>query len=143
MAVAGLADSAYLTAVHYSSAPLACAQTAVVNCDLVTRSSFGLVPGTAVPVSAAGLLWFGISLGLSLRDRPPGAVRDRLQLAWSLAGVAVVLYLVWAELRLAHLCEWCTLAHVLVATTAMVAVGRLSTRSPSAPPAPGEGARPA
>lgn len=143
VAAAGLLDSAYLTANHYSTAPLACAQNAVVDCDLVTRSSYGFVPGTAIPVSALGILWFAVSLGLSLRERSRATAADRLLFAWAVAGLLVVFYLVWAELRLHRLCEYCTLAHALVVATALVAAGRLAaTTSPSGSPGRGAGAPP-
>ncbi len=127
--MAGLAVSFYLTAAHYSNAPLACAQTAVVNCDLVTRSAYGLVPGTAIPVSAAGIVWFAVSLALALSvEQSPPRVAV-LYVVWSLCGLATVFYLVYAELRLGHLCEWCTIAHALVVLTLLLSVARLSESS--------------
>lgn len=126
-ALVGLAVSVYLTVAHYAQAPLACVQGGVVNCDLVTKSSYGIVPGTAIPVSAAGILWFGVSLGLAL----VGASWARAAApAWAAAATLVVLYLVYAELRLGRICEWCTLVHLLVALWLLVAVGRLVQPQP-------------
>ncbi len=122
-ALIGLADSLYLTAAHYSSSSLACVQSGVVNCDLVTRSSYGLLPGTEIPTSAAGLLWFAVLLLLALAVDGNRMVGPAL-LIWCLGGTAVVLYLVYAELRLGHLCEWCTLVHALVVIALLVAVAR-------------------
>jgi uncharacterized membrane protein len=128
-AVAGLGDSLYLTFVHYSSTPLACVQAAIVNCDLVTRSSYSVIPGTSVPVSMAGLIWFAASLGLGAASRIPRVAPSALfaHFAWGLAGLMVVLYLVYAELRLGVLCEWCTAAHILVVVSLLVATARLAS----------------
>jgi uncharacterized membrane protein len=116
LAAAGLADSVYLTIVHYSNAPLACVNTGVVNCDLVTRSSYGVVPGTAIPVSLSGIVWFAAVLALALAaTRLPPLRAAGLLMAVSAVGALVVLYLVYVELiRLHHICEWCTVAHVAV-----------------------------
>lgn len=129
-AVLGLADSVYLTVSHYSASPLACVNSGIVNCELVTRSSYGLVPGTSLPVSLAGVLWFAISLVLSLiPGRGPGpGLLPALHALWALGGTVVVLYLVYAELRLGRICEWCTLSHVLVVLSLLVSVARLSPR---------------
>jgi uncharacterized membrane protein len=122
--VAGLADSLYLTIAHYTETPLACSNTGVVNCDLVTRSSYGLVPGTQIPVSLGGVLWFAVSLALALA--PPMRALAAAHVVWALGGLATVFYLVFAEARLGHLCEWCTLAHALVVLSLLIAVGRLA-----------------
>lgn len=116
LAGAGLADSLYLTAVHYSGGPLACASSGILNCDLVTRSSYGTVPGTSIPVSLGGVVWFAVVLVLALAaGRVPYRPVSLALVAWSAAGLIVVLYLVYAELvRLHHICEWCTVVHVAV-----------------------------
>lgn len=128
-AVAGIIDSVYLTFTHYSGAPLACVQSAIVNCDLVTRSTYSMIPGTTIPVSAAGLLWFAVSLGLAVasyfRRWSRGAIFAHF--AWGLAGLVAVLYLVYAELRLGALCEWCTAAHVLVVVSLLIATARITS----------------
>ena len=128
MAVAGLADSVYLTVVHYSGGALACATSGVVNCDLVTRSSYGYVFGTSVPVAVLGLAWFLVALvlgSLLLFASARALLLWGALLAWSLAGLAPVLYRVWAEVvPLHHLCEYCTVAHVLVVATLVVALAR-------------------
>jgi uncharacterized membrane protein len=127
MAAAGLADSVYLTAVHYSGGALACASSGVVNCDLVTRSSYGYVPSTSLPVAVLGLAWFFVALclGAALLFSARSVVLWAALLVWSAAGIAPVLYLVWAELvPLHHLCEYCTVAHVLVLATLVLALAR-------------------
>lgn len=124
LALVGLADSLYLTVAHYSDAALACANNGVVNCDLVTRSSYGLVPGTAIPVSLAGVVWFGAALGLVVwLDRRRSVAGALALVAWSVAGVGVAVYLVYVELvRLHHICEWCTVAHFAAAAILLLAI---------------------
>lgn len=135
-ALAGFADSVYLTLAHYSSAPLACVNAGAVNCDLVTRSSYGLVPGTSLPVSAAGIAWFLVSLVLAL---VAGRRAAMALLGWAGIGALVVLYLVYAEMRLGHICEWCTLVHALVLLTLLLSVARVS--APAGAGAPPAGSR--
>lgn len=123
----GLVDSLYLTLVHYSGGALACASGAVVNCDLVTRSSYGYVPGTTLPVSLAGLVWFAFTglLGAAAATRPRNLRLWTALLVWAVLGMGPVLYLVWAEIvPLGHLCEYCTVAHALTLVALLVALRR-------------------
>lgn len=115
--VAGIAISAYLTAVHYAAAPLACSASGAVDCARVVGSAYGTIGGSGLPTSAAGIVWFAVSGALAvLRLRRPSlTAAARLQLAWSLAGLVVVVFLVFVELvRLGSICAWCSGAHVLV-----------------------------
>ena len=122
LAVAGLAVSAYLTVEHYSSSTtLACPETGVVNCVKVTTSSYSTLAG--VPVALLGLLFFAAMSALcapvAWRAASPWVGRARL--AGAVAGVVMVLYLVWAELfRIDAICLWCTVVHAL--TVALFAV---------------------
>jgi uncharacterized membrane protein len=124
LAGVGLAVSVYLTVVHYSNAPLACVNSGVVNCDLVTRSSYGVVPGTSIPVSLGGIVWFGavLAIALAMPRIPPMAAASVL-IGSSAVGAVVVLYLVYVELvRLHHICEWCTVVHAAVIGILLVSV---------------------
>jgi uncharacterized membrane protein len=126
VALAGLAVSAYLTIEHYSSSTtLACPETGVVNCVKVTTSSYSTLAG--VPVALLGLLFFAamsvLCAPVAWRVANPWVSRARL--AGAVAGVAMVVYLVWAELfRIDAICLWCTVVHVLaVALFAVLALG--------------------
>lgn len=123
--VAGVAVSAYLTAVHYSGAPLACPRTATISCEAILSSGYAVVGGTSIPTSAAGIVWFAVSAVLWTRQY------SGLHLAWSIAGLLTVLYLVFIEIVvIGEICIWCTLAHVLVVAIATIAVARpASTRN--------------
>lgn len=132
MAVAGLAISIYLTTVHYAGVPLVCTNTGTVDCSAVTTSIYSVVPGTNLPITIPGMLWFAVSGGLAIyalilhRQQRPEPQRLRLlQLLWGGAGLAFVLYLVYAEIVLIHrICEWCTVVHVLTLATFLVALYR-------------------
>lgn len=115
LSVLGLVVSAYLTYEHFTdNATLACTVTGVVDCSKVTSSAWSTFVG--VPVSVLGVVFFALLVGLCL---PPvwrlGSVwLDRARLAWVSVGLAMALYLVWAELfRIHAICLWCTGIHVL------------------------------
>ncbi|MFI5283947.1 MAG: vitamin K epoxide reductase family protein [Candidatus Dormibacterales bacterium] len=117
--VAGIAVSVYLTAVHYSVSPLACPSGGTINCEAVLSSHYGVIAGTGIPTSVAGLAWFVVSAVLWSRNLP------RAQLAWSAVGTVAVLYLVFIEIvLLGTICLWCTVAHVLVVVILLIAVYR-------------------
>jgi uncharacterized membrane protein len=114
---AGVGVSIYLTIVHFSSVPLVCSAAGVVDCERVLSSAYGMIAGTAVPTSAAGILYFTIS-GAMAAVRWSGSgwlLLQRLELAWSAIGLLVVVGLVFVEIvALGSICLWCTAAHVLV-----------------------------
>ena len=118
LALAALAVASYLTVTHYSDpSALACPATGVVNCTLVTTSSWSVLFG--VPVALLGLIW---AAAMTLLTAPwawhrPETWVDRARLAGAGAGAAMVLYLVYVELfRIGAICLWCTGIHVLAVT---------------------------
>lgn len=123
----GVLISVYLTATHYAGASLACVTASFVDCDAVTSSSYSLVPFTEIPIALAGVAWSAVSAGgglLALR-RDPVWLRPA-HLAWAVAGTAVALYLINAEIAvIGAICEWCTALHVLVGATLFLAIARL------------------
>lgn len=126
--VAGLGISIYLTVLHYSTLPLACPANAVVNCEQVLSSSYGVIGGSGVPTSAAGIVWFAVSAALAMATWRGGAAGRlaRMQLAWSTVGLATVLYLVYVEIvRLGVVCIWCSAAHALVLLIFLIALTRV------------------
>jgi uncharacterized membrane protein len=104
----------YLTVTHYTDpAALACPDTGVVNCTLVTTSSWSMVAG--VPVAVLGLAWAlgmtALSLPRTWRSTAPWV--DTLRLVGVSAGGVMVLYLVYVELfRVGAICLWCTGVHL-------------------------------
>jgi uncharacterized membrane protein len=114
LSLAAVAIASYLTVTHYSDpTALACPDTGIVNCTLVTTSSWSVVLG--VPVALLGLGWAAAMTALTLpwAWRPGAAWVARSRLALAGAGAATVLYLVYVELfRVGAICLWCTAMHV-------------------------------
>src|SRR5229473_2491345 len=113
--LAGLGISIYLTVVHYSAIPVACPATAQLNCEQVLSSPYGVLVGSAIPTSAAGIVWFAVSALLAAGRLAGRNQLARPQLAWSVLGLVTVLILVFIEIvELGAICIWCTTAHLLV-----------------------------
>ena len=107
--LAGLAVAIYLTFVHFSAAQLVCTVGGAINCERVLGSGYAVIAGSAVPTSAAGIIWFTVAGALAL------ARLRRAQVVWSIAGLLTVVYLVFVEIvQLGAICIWCTAAHALV-----------------------------
>jgi uncharacterized membrane protein len=133
LSLVALAIASYLTVTHYSDpTALACPDTGIVNCTLVTTSSWSVVLG--VPLAVLGLAWAVVMTGLTVpwawRAAAPWV--DGARLAVSGAGAAMVLYLVYVELfRIGAICLWCTAVHVTaVCLFGVVLAGRATSSQP-------------
>jgi uncharacterized membrane protein len=131
LSLAAIGISSYLTVTHYSDpAALACPDTGIVNCTLVTTSSWSVVLGA--PLAVLGLVWAVVMTALTLpwAWRPASVWVDRVRLAVAGAGAAMVLYLVYVELfRIGAICLWCTAMHVTaVCLFGVVLAARASPR---------------
>jgi uncharacterized membrane protein len=115
LALVALVVSAYLTIAHFTTpAVLACANSGVVNCARVTTSAQSRVLG--IPVAVLGLGWSIAMVGLcsppAWASTAPWIRIGRVVLA--VAGIAFVLWLVYAELFVIRaICLWCTVVHLL------------------------------
>ena len=124
LALAGLGVSSYLSIEHAGgSKSLACPDSGLFNCHLVTTSKYSVVAG--IPVAYLGLAFF---IGATLLFSPwawrlrPDLFRWGRLLAVAL-GIGMVLYLVWAELYRIHaICLWCTTVHVITLLLFAIAV---------------------
>jgi uncharacterized membrane protein len=130
LSLLAVAIAAYLTVTHYSDpTALACPDTGIVNCTLVTTSSWSVVLG--VPLAVLGLVWAVVMTGLTVpwawRARAPWV--DAVRLLVSGAGALMVLYLVYVELfRIGAICLWCTAMHVTaVCLFAVILAGRATS----------------
>jgi len=145
-----LADSAYLTYAHYAAAKIfACpiSSHSFVNCASVTTGPYSQILG--VPVAVLGLLW---STGMAVLCCPPAwraplwqAERwarlapwvPRVRLAGSAVGVVTVFWLVYVELfKKDHLCEYCTVVHVLTVALFIVLAFSAALSVPTEPDEP-------
>jgi uncharacterized membrane protein len=106
--------ASYLTVAHYADpGVLACPDTGIVNCALVTTSSWSEVFG--VPLAVLGLVWAVLMTALTVPWAWRSEARwvDGARLLASGAGAATVLYLVYVELfRIGAIFLWCTAMHV-------------------------------
>jgi len=128
--IAGLGIALYLTVVHYSTLPLACSSSGIVDCERVLSSPYGMIGATSVPTSMAGIVWFVVSIGITAAGFRSNALAWRLlHLIWAGFGLATVLYLVYVEIdRLGAICAWCTVVHLLVLATLLAALYRWQLR---------------
>ena len=114
LSLIAVAVASYLTVTHYADpAALACPDTGIVNCTLVTTSSWSAIAG--VPLAVLGLVWALVMAGLCVPWVWRSTARwvDSARLGTSAAGAAMVVYLVYVELfRLSAICLWCTAMHV-------------------------------
>jgi uncharacterized membrane protein len=120
------ADSAYLAFIHYTNPTgLACSTHGFIDCTAVTTSIYSHPFG--IPVVDAGLVWcFAMLLLCSpwgWRASSPWV--SPLRLAGCVAGVGMVFYLLYVELfELGHLCEFCSIVHLMtIALFIVVAFG--------------------
>jgi uncharacterized membrane protein len=118
----GLGASIYLTIAHYdASVTLVCSDKGLVNCAEVTTSPQSMVFGV-FPVAVLGLAYYVFMTVLNspwvwrLQQDGSEQLSTRLRytrLAAVVAGMAFVLYLIYAELiQIGAICLWCTSVHV-------------------------------
>lgn len=111
----GLAVSIYLTITHFTThVSLACSNTGAIDCEKVTTSPQSYVLG--IPVAPLGVAWFVVAAALVLPAawRSPAPAVRYARIAWMVAGVLMVVRLVYAELfQIDAICLWCTAVHVI------------------------------
>jgi uncharacterized membrane protein len=135
----GLAVSIYLTITHYTTAVrLACSASGVIDCQKVTTSPQSFIAG--VPVAVLGVAFFVVAAVLCLPAawRSPAPAVRYARIGWAVAGVAMVVRLVYAELfQIDAICLWCTVVHAIsVLLFAVVLVGEaLAVQAVSGPAA--------
>ena len=141
LSLAAVAITSYLTVTHYNDpTALACPDTGIVNCTLVTTSSWSVLFG--VPLAVLGLVWAVVMTGLTVpwawRSAAPWV--DRARLLVSGAGAAMVLYLVYVELfRIGAICLWCTATHAIAVCLFGVILSGRAAPSHHQPASSGDG----
>ncbi len=144
MSLIGLGISIYLTIVHYDTkVSLLCTTGGVINCQSVTSSAYSTLPGTSIPVTIPGMLWFialGVVAGMQLwavtRDHAEAQWLRPAMLLWTAVGLLFVLYLVYCEIVLVQrICEWCTAVHLLTLAAFVIALTRWQRRDEPVMPA--------
>ena len=116
LAVLGLAISAYETWAHFNGNHLAGCPTGggTFNCAAVITSSQSMVFGV-IPVAILGLAFYVVAVPLF---SPWGWRLERravhqLRLASAIVGMGFVMYLIYAELQIGSICEYCTGVHIV------------------------------
>jgi uncharacterized membrane protein len=132
LSLLALAIASYLTVTHYTDPKaLACPDTGIVNCSLVTTSSWSVVLG--VPLAVLGLVWAVVMIGFTVPWAWHSDARwvDGARLVVAGAGAVMVLYLVYVELfRIGAICLWCTAMHVTaVCLLGVILAGRAASSS--------------
>jgi uncharacterized membrane protein len=117
LAILGLAISAYETWAHFNGNHLAGCPTGgggTFNCSAVITSPQSMVFGV-IPVAVLGLAFYVAAVPLF----SPWAWRLRwrlvhqLRLASVIVGMGFVVYLIYAELTIGSICEYCTGVHIV------------------------------
>jgi uncharacterized membrane protein len=117
LAVLGLAISAYETYAHFNGNHLAGCPTGgngTFNCSAVITSSQSMVFGI-FPVAILGLLFYvaAVPLFSPWGWRAKRRAVHQLRLASVIAGMGFVMYLIYAELQIGDICEYCTGVHIV------------------------------
>jgi len=114
LSIVGLGIATYLTITHFDKVALVCSDNGAINCTKVTTSPQSEILG--IPVAMLGLAFFIPMIALCL----PAAWRTadrRIHLArliLSTTGVAMILYLIIAELFIIKaICLWCSGVHII------------------------------
>jgi uncharacterized membrane protein len=117
LAVLGLAVSAYETYAHFNGNHLAGCPTGgggTFNCSAVITSSQSMVFGI-LPVAILGLAFYVVAVPLfsPWAWRAEWRAVHQLRLASVIVGMGFVMYLIYAELQIGSICEYCTGVHVV------------------------------
>lgn len=120
LAIAGLGVSIYLTYTHYTNSSLAGCHESLgasgpVNCTKVQTSSQSLIFGV-IPVAVTGLVYyvFMVAILSPWGWKSTWEWMPKLRLAAVIAGIGMVLYLLYAELfQIGAICLYCTAVHVI------------------------------
>lgn len=107
--ILGIADSAYLTIVHFVPGALECPTIGtLVNCEQVVTSSLSNVFG--VPLAVLGLIWFVASLLFLLLG-----YNKIVKNVWMIIGVGGIIYSIMSQAIIGRLCIYCSLLDVIIA----------------------------
>ena len=139
LSLAGFGDSLYLTVEHFTQGIPFCPNTGFENCAKVTTSPQAEVFGV-LPVALVGLVFFAVVVAVNLPAlwRRGGLLGRRLaygRLALVVAGIGMVVYLVYSELfTIKSICLYCTGVHVVTFLLFALVVATFPTMASAAGP---------
>ncbi len=125
LAAIGLIISIYLTVAHYTNIQVACPTSGVLNCDAVLSSQYAVLFG--IPVAVLGLAFFLIYLILTFLG---------MQIARFVVtcfGIGFVMYFLYAEYMLGHICAYCSAVHIIVIALFIIFLYRFETDTTALP----------
>ena len=115
LSAVGLITSAYLVLAEYAKVPLVCSTSGLINCNSVIHSQYGMLFG--VPVAYYGVAFFIAEIAvllLTFNGRRIGeGIGGDIRIIYNALGVLFVLYLLYAEYVVGHICEYCTAVHIV------------------------------
>jgi len=136
LSILGLGTSAYLIYSHYrpSLEGSVCDITASVSCTVVNSGIYSKIAG--IPVAIYGVTWFLISGILSWKSFKNKNTIPKL-LWWNAGGFLSLFYFIYIEYLLDTICPFCTVVHVLVSISLVLAITYYKrfykSESPSSP----------
>jgi uncharacterized membrane protein len=131
LSIIGFGISIYLTIEHYAASPPICVVAGPIDCAPVLKSQYSVVPGTSIPVTIPGMIWFLVTAASSLFSlyhalkniqEPPRT--KTYQIVWGACGVVSILYFIFAEITMHKICMWCTIVHIFVVTILFLYINR-------------------
>ena len=130
----GLGDSFYLAYEHATAnTTLACNGHGAIDCVKVTTSTYSKIAG--IPVAYVGVAFFVAMLVVALvaafTPRRVSRIAENVQLVGFATGLAMVAYLVWAEIQLGAICLWCTGVHLVTFALFALSVFVVVLRDPA------------
>ena len=119
--VLGLLVSGYLTYQKYDSSlnSEVCTISNIDGCSVVNTSGYSTILG--IPAVIWGMLWFAVLIYLAAKCWKRESWAGEL-LSWATIGSVFVIYFIVAEIKLGTLCVYCTIVHVLVLVSLVLAV---------------------
>jgi len=120
LSILGILTSIYLVYSFYNpNSSEFCNISQKISCEKVTTSKYAVFLG--VPVSILGIFFFLTSFLLtnSLNKTHNDSIYF---LAWNSLGLAFVVYLIFVEFLLKSICMWCTLIHITLLISFILAI---------------------
>lgn len=122
LSIIGIITSLYLVNEHYTlpKGDSPCDINESVSCSFLNTSKYSELFN--VPVALFGALWFLIFLILSWKSLKREGSLPTIMLGWSIIGMLFVIYFITIEILLKTLCPLCTLVHIIIVITFILAL---------------------
>ncbi len=110
LAIVGIADSSYLTYIHFTGVPPHCIGGIFADCGEVLSSSYSLVWG--IPLALIGVIHYGLEFtALSLAYLTKKRIWQTASVFLTVIGFLASMYFIYLQLFIIHaLCQYCVLS---------------------------------